>query len=180
MLDLKKLGSSVPDFSQRLGRLEEVAQELNNVLPKIGDNVNANNVMYQQIHDNRFSQETKDDGMSAEAENPSYYVPDMPNFVVGFDNFITDLKKLLFQSDVNAIGLTGMSGRGKSTLAQGFCNDDQVKGFTKSYASNTVLVLQQPWLGNQKRSSQATVLQSNAEYGIGGELGGRNTCIVSY
>eukprot|EP01018_Ginkgo_biloba_P014630 Gb_30182 [translate_table: standard] len=106
-------------------RLEEVARELNNVLFKIGGNVNANNVMYQQIHDNTFSQETEDDGMSAEVENPSYYVPDMPNFVVGFVNFITHLKKLLFQSDVNAIGVTGMSGRGKSTLAQGFYNDDQ-------------------------------------------------------
>eukprot|EP01018_Ginkgo_biloba_P004421 Gb_41060 [translate_table: standard] len=153
MLDLKKLGLSVPDFSQRLRRLGELACELNNVLYKMANDVNANNVIYQQIPGNTFSQETDDDGMSAEAENSSYYVPDMPNFVVGFDNFITDLKKLLFQSDVNAVGVTGMSGRGKTTLAQAFCNDDQVKEFfgthivfvTVSQNPNLLEVLKTMW-----------------------------------
>jgi hypothetical protein len=58
--------------------------------------------------------------------------PSMPSFVVGLNNHVNDVKQVLFQNGVNVVGVEGMGGRNKTTLALSLCDDFQVKGKNNS------------------------------------------------
>eukprot|EP01018_Ginkgo_biloba_P004423 Gb_29643 [translate_table: standard] len=103
MLDVKKMNSDVKKMFE--------------IVSKLKNDSNLNTLILQQMS-------TVDD---AEPVNSSFPVPEMLNSVVGFSNFITDLKELVFQSHVNVIGVEGTGGLGKTTLAKALCNDQEVK-----------------------------------------------------
>lgn len=75
------------------------------------------------------------------AEQPinstSQDVPDMPNFVVGLETCVNAVKQILLQDDVDRLGITGMGGSGKTTLASALCNNMQVKA---SFRNNIVFI----------------------------------------
>nr|ABR16233.1 unknown [Picea sitchensis] len=102
--------------------------------------------------------DTVDGTLEATASQQSisytYQVPDIPNFVVDLYNRIDNVKQLLLQNDVNIVGVTGMGGSGKTTLASALCDDTQVKEFfrnkiifiTVSQSPNVKGLLDTMWL----------------------------------
>ena len=59
-------------------------------------------------------------------------IPKLPNFRVGLEISVHELKKRLLHKDVPLLGVVGMGGSGKTTLATAICNDNEVQG-EKSY-----------------------------------------------
>jgi len=57
-----------------------------------------------------------------------YDPPVKPDFTVGFDSPLNQLKKWLLGSGVSVFLLTGLAGSGKTTLATLLCRDDKVRG----------------------------------------------------
>ena len=51
-----------------------------------------------------------------------------PDFTVGFDKPMTELKTLLLKEEVHQLLLTAPAGCGKTTLVQMLCQDKQIKG----------------------------------------------------
>ena len=48
--------------------------------------------------------------------------------VVGLDNSIWNLKRILLHKEVSVVGVHGMGGVGKTTMALALCNDQEIKG----------------------------------------------------
>jgi hypothetical protein len=48
--------------------------------------------------------------------------------VVGLEKNIWNLKRILLQRDVSVVGVHGMGGVGKTTMALALCNDQEIKG----------------------------------------------------
>nr|ABK23579.1 unknown [Picea sitchensis] len=55
-------------------------------------------------------------------------VPDLPECPVGLEISVHNLRKRLLCEDVRLLGIKGMGGSGKTTLATAICVDPQVKG----------------------------------------------------
>jgi len=85
--------------------------------------------------------------------------PSMPSFVVGLNNHVNDVKQVLFQNGVNVVGVEGMGGRNKTTLALSLCDDFQVKDF---FDNNIVFIILS-WSPNVK-----ALLESMWDTMIGG------------
>jgi translation initiation factor RLI1 len=50
------------------------------------------------------------------------------DFVVGLEKNIWNLKRILLQREVSVVGVQGMGGVGKTTMALALCNDQEIKG----------------------------------------------------
>jgi ABC-type glutathione transport system ATPase component len=90
----------------------------------------SNTIMLQQINTTQVCQ-TSSDAMhettaAQQAISCASQVPDVPKFVVGLDNPINDVKQILLQNDVNVLGIAGLGGSGKTTLASALCKDTEV------------------------------------------------------
>lgn len=58
-------------------------------------------------------------------------VPELPDFRVGLKGLVYELKKRLLHNDAPLLGVIGMGGSGKTTVAIALCNDTEVKGHFK-------------------------------------------------
>ncbi|XP_059074888.1 probable disease resistance protein At4g33300 [Cryptomeria japonica] len=61
-----------------------------------------------------------------------------PQFYVGLEKSIGDLKKLLFQTQVSVVGMQCIGGGRKTTLALALCNDGDIKGYFQNVVFLTV------------------------------------------
>lgn len=64
-------------------------------------------------------------------------VPDMPREVVGLYKPIIDVKQILMNNDVSIVGIGGMGGSGKTTLATALCNNPEVQA---SFENNILFI----------------------------------------
>ncbi|KAH9301383.1 hypothetical protein KI387_012966, partial [Taxus chinensis] len=63
--------------------------------------------------------------------NSSLQIPDLPEFPVGLQISVDELRKRLFLKDISPLAVKGMGGSGKTTLAIALCNDPAIKGYFK-------------------------------------------------
>nr|POE89716.1 putative disease resistance protein [Quercus suber] len=91
-----------------------------------------------QLHDARTGLETRkivsdisqrmDSIASVETPKVSFAVHEPPDFTVGFDMPMKELKTLLLKEEVQLLLLTAPGGCGKTTLVQMLCQDEIIKG----------------------------------------------------
>ena len=72
-------------------------------------------------------------------------VRDPPDFTVGLDMPVKELKTLLLKEEVQLLLLTAPGGCGKTTLVQMLCQDDQIRGTSLSFVCQCVILLSN-WL----------------------------------
>lgn len=115
-LDLQKVIAEVRNLGRRFERMERL--------------------MLQTINPTQLSQTPIDrlQGATAAQQSDSFksQVPAMPNEVVGLYKPVNDVKQILMKRDVSIIGITGMGGSGKTTLASALCHDPGVQGNNNS------------------------------------------------
>ena len=58
----------------------------------------------------------------------NYNELEKPDFVVGLEKTILNLKRILLHGEVSVIGVHSMGGVGKTTMALALCNDQEIKG----------------------------------------------------
>nr|XP_023894852.1 probable disease resistance protein At5g66900 [Quercus suber] len=66
-------------------------------------------------------------------------VRDPPDFTVGLDMPMKELKTLLLKEEVQQLLLTAPGGCGKTTLVQMLCQDDQIRGTSISFVCQCVI-----------------------------------------
>ena len=71
-----------------------------------------------------------------------------PDFTVGFDTPMKELKTLLLKEEVHQLLLTAPAGCGKTTLVQMLCQDKQIKGAHSSPLSLSLGIRAQNFKGN--------------------------------
>ena len=67
--------------------------------------------------------------------------PDPPDFMVGLDVPLKEVKKRLFKDDTSVIVVSAPGGCGKTTLVQKLCQDPDVKGIFSSLLFFSLLVI---------------------------------------
>lgn len=55
-------------------------------------------------------------------------VPGLPDFIVGLDGPLKELKMVLLEGEASVVLLSATGGCGKTTLAKMLCHDDEIKG----------------------------------------------------
>lgn len=55
-------------------------------------------------------------------------VPGLPEFVIGLDQHVKELKNMLLKDEVRVLVVLAPGGFGKTTLVKKLCHDDQIKG----------------------------------------------------
>uniref|UniRef100_A0A0C9RGS0 TSA: Wollemia nobilis Ref_Wollemi_Transcript_25735_2823 transcribed RNA sequence n=1 Tax=Wollemia nobilis TaxID=56998 RepID=A0A0C9RGS0_9CONI len=127
-LDVHKLDADFKGCSQRFERLEEMGRHImESVNGRMTRDPEYNSLMLQQMSTDQVLFE--DDTNRQDSAGCSAQVPDLPHFVVGLGNLINNVKQILFQVDVDIVGIKGMGGSGKTTLALALCKDAQVRDF---------------------------------------------------
>jgi len=136
VLDVEKLNVDSKGCNERLERIEEMGQHIiDSVNAKMTNDASSNSIMLHQMSTTQLFgtsiDESHDTIMTEQSTSSSdSQVPDMPNFVVGLNNLVNDVKQILiYQKGVNIVGIKGMGGSGKTTLALAVCSDSQVKDF---------------------------------------------------
>lgn len=66
-------------------------------------------------------------------------MPAVPDFVVGLDVQLQELKSMLLRDGVQIVVLSAPGGCGKTTLAKLLCNDDGIKGISESIVQDFFL-----------------------------------------
>ena len=107
---------------------------------KMTNDTSSNSFMLHQMSTTELFQSAIDGlhdiTMSEQSEqftgSDSSQVPSMPNFVVGLNNIVSDVKNILFKKGVSIVGVEGMGGSGKTTISLAPRNDPEVKGKNKS------------------------------------------------
>ena len=108
-----------------------------------------------QLHDARTGLETTkivsdisqrmDSIAFVETPKVSFAVREPPDFTVGFDMPMKELKTLLLKEEVQLLLLTAPGGCGKTTLVQMLCQDEIIKGTSLSFVCRCVILLS-TWL----------------------------------
>ncbi|XP_022875447.1 probable disease resistance protein At5g66900 [Olea europaea var. sylvestris] len=96
-------------------------------------------------------------------------VPAVPDFVVGLDVQLQELKSMLLRDGVQIVVLSAPGGCGKTTLAKLLCNDDGIKGIygnniffqTVSRSPNLQLIVQKVFQSN--KSQRVPIFQSDED-----------------
>ena len=78
---------------------------------------------------------------SVETPKVSFAVRQPPDFTVGFDMPMKELKTLLLKEEVTLLLLTAPGGCGKTTLVQMLCQDEIIKGTSLSFVCQCVILL---------------------------------------
>ena len=78
---------------------------------------------------------------SVETPKVSFAVREPPDFTVGFDMPMKELKTLLLKEEVTLLVLTAPGGCGKTTLVQMLCQDEIIKGTSLSFVCQCVILL---------------------------------------
>eukprot|EP00253_Pinus_taeda_P017312 PITA_17312 len=159
ILDVHKLNVDFKNCSERSERVEEMGRHIiESVNAKFTSDASFNSFMLQQMSSIQLFHSSIDglhdttmDEQSASICNSQ--IPGIPSFVVGLNIPVDDVKQILFQNEVNIIGVEGMGGSGKTTLALALCNDLQVKDFfqnnivfiTVSQSPNVKALLETMW-----------------------------------
>ena len=78
---------------------------------------------------------------SVETPKVSFAVREPPDFTVGFDMPMKELKTLLLKEEVTLLLLTAPGGCGKTTLVQMLCQDEIIKGTSLSFVCQCVILL---------------------------------------
>ncbi|KAH9326585.1 hypothetical protein KI387_006763, partial [Taxus chinensis] len=128
MLDVRKLDVDFKGYNKRFQCLEEMGRHIiDSVNAKMTNDVVSNIRMLQQMSTDQlmFSKDDATSGGAQDLISCSAHVPNLPNFVVGLSNVINTIKQILFQNDVDIVGIKGMGRSGKSTLALALYNDSQ-------------------------------------------------------
>ncbi|CAI9775608.1 unnamed protein product [Fraxinus pennsylvanica] len=113
----------------------------------------------------------QDNGRSVNSNGFSGWcgVPGVPDFVVGLDAQLQELKGMLLKDGVPIVVLSAPGGCGKTTLAKLLCNDDEIKGIygnniffqTVSRAPNLQLMVQKVFQSN--KNQQVPIFQSDED-----------------
>ncbi|KAL2489744.1 putative disease resistance protein [Forsythia ovata] len=96
-------------------------------------------------------------------------VPGVPDFVVGLDTQLQELKAMLLKDGVPLLVLSAPGGCGKTTLAKLLCNDDEIKGIygnniffqTVSRSPNLQLMVQKVF--QSKKNQRVPIFQSDED-----------------
>ena len=78
---------------------------------------------------------------SVETPKVSFAVREPPDFTVGFDMPMKELKTLLLKEEVTLLLLTAPGGCGKTTMVQMLCQDEKIKGTSLSFVCQCVILL---------------------------------------
>eukprot|EP00253_Pinus_taeda_P020070 PITA_20070 len=122
--ELKSLAHIYHSQSKDEGKLNETIFKH---VSKLTNDAHENAMILQQM--------VADDDMfdGASDEPPCIYDGSFkPDFVVGIEKNIWNLKKILLQREVSVVGVHGMGGLGKTTMALALCNDQEIKEFFRN------------------------------------------------
>jgi len=89
---------------------------------KLTNDAHENTMMLQQMAVDEML-----DGNSVEVPC-SYDGFAKPDFVMGLEKNIGNLKRILFQKEMSLVAVQGMGGIGKTTIALALCNDKEIRG----------------------------------------------------
>jgi hypothetical protein len=130
--DFGVLDADFKGFFQRLVEIVNVGMTNYSVSNTILQHIDIAHVF------NTFVDGTLEATTSQQSISYDYQVPEIPNFVLDLKNRIDHVKQILLQNDVNIVGVNGMGGSGKTSLASSFC-DDRVEGNNISSLFKSVL-----------------------------------------
>jgi len=85
-----------------------------------------------------------------EAPTYNYSGSGKPNFVVGLEKNIFNLKPILLQRKVSVFGIQHIGGVGKTTMAMALCNDQEIKGAFR----NNIIYITYPLSPNLMKISE--------------------------
>lgn len=126
LLDLKNLITELKSFHHlyEVGSVDEsqMTERMCKYVAKVSNDPHENIMMLQQM-----GVEDLFDGAVDEAPC-SYKLSIKSDFVLGLEKSISNLKRILLQQEVSVVGVQGMGGLGKTTLALALFNDQEIKG----------------------------------------------------